>query len=187
MLDIVIATAGSQMKSEYAVSLFDTANLLQDKRLNARFINAQSSIVASARQMLFDAAKELNAQRLVFIDSDMSWSTDSFERLIESDQDIVSGLYLDELGQAVAFTSNQQRISQKELTTNVRYKPLHHVGFGFISLSQRVMHALTQPFLMDGEYGEDAAFCEHARAAQFNIYLDTRIRVTHHKTIALTP
>jgi hypothetical protein len=186
MIEVVILTPGQQMQGEYVTSLVNTINVLNSQNISFSFGNGQSALVARARQTPYQVARDMDFQRLVWIDSDISWQSESFFKLLSNNLDIVTGAYLDELGQVVAMGLNQQRITKEQLNSTT---PIEIVwcGFGFISLSRDVVTALPEPFIKSGEYGEDIAFCMNARNMGFKIYLDPTIKVTHHKTVAITP
>lgn len=180
--DVIILTPATWVIGDYVQSLVQTIKELERERITYAFGNAQSSIVAQGRELCLSHVKSLDFGKLFWIDGDMSWRPSDFLSLYRSTHDIISGLYLNERGEPVCYPLNGKLVN---LRTTI--EPMSWVGFGFVCMSKRVSDALDKPFLMDGEYGEDVAFCKHARAAQFNIYLDPTIRVTHHKTIALTP
>jgi hypothetical protein len=154
--------------------------------LCVQFGNAQSALVSQARQTAYTVAKQKNFERLIWIDSDISWQTADFFRCISTDHDILSGVYLDELGRVVATRLDGDRVSLEQLEAQEPFE-IAWCGFGFVSLSKDVVAALAEPFIREGEYGEDIAFCKNARAAGFSVWLDPTIQVTHHKTVAITP
>ena len=174
------------MQAAYVVSLTNTYNYFSKQGLEIVFGNGQSALVARARQTPYEVARQMDFERMVWIDSDISWEVDDFVKLVTNDHDILTGAYLDELGRVVATRLDGDRVSREQLESQEPFE-IAWCGFGFVSLSKEVVAALAEPFIRDGEYGEDVAFCKNARAAGFSVWLDPTIRVTHHKTIALTP
>jgi hypothetical protein len=174
------------MQAEYVTSLVSTLNHLLPQGITVKFGNGQAALVARARQTPYEAARRMQFERMVWIDSDMSWQVDDFLRLVATDHDILTGAYLDELGRVVATRLDGNRVSRQQLDTQEPFE-IAWCGFGFVSLSKDVVAALPEPFIKDGEYGEDISFCYNARNMGFKVFLDPTIRVTHHKTIAITP
>lgn len=174
------------MQAEYVTSLVSTLNHLLPQGVTVKYGNGQAALVARARQTPYEAARQMQFERMVWIDSDISWQVDDFLKLVSTDHDILAGAYLDELGRVVATRLDGNRVSREQLDDQEPFE-IAWCGFGFVSLSKDVVAALPEPFIRDGEYGEDIAFCKNARAAGFSVWLDPTIRVTHHKTIAITP
>jgi hypothetical protein len=174
------------MQGEYVTSLVSTLNHLLPQGLTIKFGNGQSPLVAQARQSTYQAARQMHFERMVWIDSDISWQVDDFLKLISTNHDVLTGAYLDELGRVVATRLDGDRVSLEQLEAQEPFE-IAWCGFGFVSLSKDVVAALAEPFIREGEYGEDIAFCKNARAAGFSVWLDPTIQVTHHKTVAITP
>ena len=106
---------------------------------------------------------EAHSHRLVIIDSDIEFSLDDLDALLEHDEDVVSGIYSDAVGGIV------------------------RTGCGFMSIRREVLenlapHAFTPYVLPDGRVsGEDVGFLHNARQAGFETVLDEQIRVGHVK------
>jgi hypothetical protein len=183
--DILILTAGSQIQAEYVTSLVSTLNHLLPQGVTVKYGNGQAALVAKARQTCYEVARQMQFERMVWIDSDMSWQVDDFLKLVATDQDVLTGAYLDELGQVVATRLDGNRVSREQLDAEEPFE-IAWCGFGFVSLSKKIVAALPEPFIRDGEYGEDVAFCKNAHAAGFSVWLDPTIRATHHKTVAFS-
>ena len=174
------------MQAEYVTSLVGTLNHLLPQGVTVKFGVGQSPLVARARQTPYEVARQMEFERMIWIDSDMSWQVDDFLRLVATDHDILTGAYVDELGRVVAKRLDGDRVSREQLGNQEPFE-VAWCGFGFVSLSKDIVAALPEPFVRDGEYGEDVSFCKNARAAGFSVWLDPTIQVTHHKTMALTP
>jgi hypothetical protein len=185
MSDIIILTPGDSMRAEYVVSLTNTLNYLLPQGVIIKFGNGQSSLIAKARQTLYEAARQMEFSRMVWIDSDMSWQVDDFLKLVATDHDILTGCYLDELGRVVATGLDGNRVIREQLDEQESFE-IESCGFGFISLSKDVVDCLVEPFILDGQYGEDIAFCYNARNMGFKIFIDPIIKVVHHKMTAIT-
>lgn len=182
MPDVVILTPGNSMCAEYVQSLVNTMNVMNDQGISHKWGNSQGSLVGWVRNRVYEQARELEFSKLVWIDSDISWSVEAFAALVDHDKDIVSGLYLNSNREPVGQPRNYEtKLMLQEMVE------MEWVGFGFLCMSKAVVDALAEPFIRDGEYGEDVAFSFNARDAGFDMWLDPRIRVTHHKTVPLIP
>ena len=209
--DVVIATPGSKMESEYVRSLIETTQFLSNKKITWKFVNGRSSMVSAARerclfsepynrginQELFDG--EFNYGKIFWIDSDMSWTINDFMSILTSDKDIVTGAcmmadnyhlsaypkiggYMLHRGAIVSLPQEPQRIEA--------------CGMGFIAMKNGVLENTERPWFSDIEIqilgrdeenlnwicgSEDIAFCERARRSGFDIWLDPTVRVGHVK------
>ena len=102
--DVVFATPGHSLKADYVKSLIETTKWLDSKGLSYHFISRYSSFVPSARENTatdssgadwvateFGAGK-FTYSRIIWIDSDVSWTVEALEMLLSSDKDIISGM-----------------------------------------------------------------------------------------------
>jgi GT2 family glycosyltransferase len=185
MSDVLIITPGSFVKSEYVTSLVNTLNFLNEKGISVKFGNSQSPIIFQARQTPYDLSKKINFKKMIWIDSDISWQVDDFLKLLESDKDIISGVYLNELGEIVAKGLNEKTIEKKDIEKNFLPIEVSWCGFGFMCLSKEITLELKNPFARQNQIGEDVSFCLNAREAGYSVYLDPLVRVSHYKTIEI--
>jgi GT2 family glycosyltransferase len=170
------------MRAEYVQSLVQTTQLLNEEGISFTWGNGQGSLIGFIRNSLWQQVRGMNFDKLVCIDSDISWEKHDFVNLTSQDFDILSGFYLNENRLPVGDTyDSKATILMHDLTK------MNWVGFGFLAISKKVVEKLSEPFIREGHYGEDVAFSLNARDAGFDIWLDPKIRVTHHKTIAITP
>jgi len=207
--DVVIATPGRSVTSEYVKSLVDTCAWLDGQGLTYTFLNKYSSFVPSARELTATDSYvhdwETNAiaggrfeyKVIVWIDSDISWTVEDFERLILSDKDIISGLYQTHPNGTVAvhFPDDQGRptkVNKVEFMMHDEDVEVGGVGFGFVAMKQGVFENIPRPWFLinrvkwDGHdfytnVGEDYSWCANAQRAGFKIWVDPLVKVLHHK------
>jgi len=178
--DIVILTPGEMIQGEHVTSLVNTLGVLHERGITYKWGNSQGALVGWIRHRAYQEARNIQFQKLVWIDSDISWDVDSFLSIISSDKDILSGLYINSKYEPVGKPKNPH-------TSLNHIVEMDWVGFGFLCMTKNVVDALSEPFIRNGEYGEDIAFSLNARDAGFDLWLDPSIRVTHHKTMPLIP
>jgi hypothetical protein len=202
--NVLIATPGRNVEMPYLKSLMDTLEVLQEKNISYKFINQYSSQVSAAREgtIMNDRFLDITSttpmlgkatyDKVLWIDSDMSWTPEDFLKLYESEKDIVSGVYVSDHNVLMYTPSNYEHLKQNDLVE------ITHAGFGFICVKQGVFESMTRPWfetryvkttVNGGEhlvpYGEDYSWCVKAREAGFKIYLDPTVRLSHHKNIEL--
>jgi hypothetical protein len=213
-VDVVICTPGSHLGRDYLRSLLATINELNNKGITWGHSNEYSSHVADAREITLAGSRKndyennlpfygnVKYNKLFWIDSDISWTPEDFLKLYESDKDIVSGAYLSASADVMAYEKllyppfTFEEFSKKEGVIEVE-----GVGFGFVAIKNGVFESLSKPWFQqayvkrmieDGSIkdyailGEDLSFCSRIAEKGFTIYVDTDVRVIHHKQVKMT-
>lgn len=145
-----------------------------------------------ARDEMGKRALEIDADYLFMIDDDMISEGDIFERLWESNKDIIAPL---------AFTRNFPHkpvlyacregwdpVTQKDHFTN--YSIMNYpknklvecdaVGFGAVLIKVDCLKKVPQPWFMNpNSTGEDINFCYQAKKYGFRTWMDTRVKLGH--------
>jgi hypothetical protein len=211
--DIVFATPGNSMKFEYVKSLVETMYWLSDRRISYHLVSQQSSFVPSAREKTatdsegqdweatgFGAGK-FTYGRILWIDSDISWTVEAFKMLWDSPEDIISGMYaVDRTGRIAAMNlESGHPVSISSLNLLLEAEPLKvdGVGFGFLMVKYGVFEKMLRPWFQIRSaslagvdfpvmFGEDYSWCLGAKEAGFDIWLHPLCKVEHHKELVLT-
>jgi hypothetical protein len=212
--NVVIATPGSELKADFVKSLIETTKWLNKKGLSYHFVNQYSSFVPSARENTatdsFGADWEAVAfgggkftyEKIIWIDSDISWSIEAFETLLKSDRDIVSGMVaVGRDGRISGMRLNEQGhpVSLNAMEFLIEGEPVKvdGVGFGFVAVKSGVFEKMKRPWFKIREIeiegadfpvmlGEDYSWCVGAKEAGFKIFLHPLVRVEHHKGVIFT-
>lgn len=208
--DVLIATPGKMLHAEYVSSLVDTVRWLESQGLTYKFLNKQGSLISSTRELTALDAYSPNWEahevgggaytygKIFWIDSDVEWDVEAFEKIYRSEESIVGGLYQTAPDGRVAvafFDSVGQPSVVREQDFIMLDEGLHEcygLGFGFIAMKSGVFEACDRPwFLMERikyahldfelNVGEDYSFCINARRNGFKTYVDSTVKVKHHK------
>ena len=210
--NIVFATPGKLIHGDYVKCLVETTKWLNEKGMTYKFLNYASSLVSQAREVTaIDgdksdwSVKEIGSgrftyDRIVWIDSDISWGPEAFEKLMTSEHEIISGMYYTQIHtmsiSVAKFTDDGLRnpTNAKELDFFFDEEPVEvfGVGFGFISMKSGVFERMQRPWFRTEriddpvhkitlDIGEDYSWCMNARRAGMKIMLDPSIKVDHHK------
>jgi hypothetical protein len=198
------------LHAEYVSSLVDTVRWLEEQGKTYKFLNKQGSLISSTRESTaLDSyvpnwdTREVGGGaftygKIFWIDSDIEWTVDAFKQIFEAEQDIIGGMYQTSPDGRVAvafFDSAGQPTVVREQDFMMIEEEIHEVyglGFGFIAMKSGVFEACDRPwFLMerirwshlefDLNIGEDYSFCVNARRNGFKTYLDSTVKVGHHK------
>lgn len=207
--NVVIATPGRMFHSEYVASLVKTTCWLAEQGLRYTFLNKYSSFVPSARELTATntyvhnwqtrevGSGEFTYDKIFWIDSDIEWTPEDFERLWSSELDIVSGLYQTSPTGVVAvnFPDDQGRptkVNKIEFLLHDEPVEVGGVGFGFVAMKQGVFETMERPWFLinrvkwdDVDFytnvGEDYSWCANAQRAGYKIWVDPQVKVLHHK------
>jgi len=209
--NILIATPGRTIHGPYVKSLVETTKWLNERGLTYKFLNYGSSLVSQARECTAIDSDTSNWEtheigsgkytydRIVWIDSDISWGAEAFEKLITSEHEIISGMYYTQIGDMSVSVSmfapdGKSPVNCKELDFFMVDEPIEifGAGFGFISMKSGVFERMQRPwfrieridhplFKITLDIGEDYSWCMNARRAGMKVMLDPSIKVNHHK------
>src|SRR3990167_1773064 len=144
----------------------------------------QGGDIVSARTFCVQDAIEKKATHIFFVDSDMSFPSDTLERLLKHDKEIVTVEYNRRRLPAESVTTPLTERSETEL-----YKA-RNIGGGCLLIKleifNRVLKPLAKPYFNFGRgkdgmvvIGEDTWFANTARDAGIDSWIDPTIKVGH--------
>ncbi len=152
--------------------------------------------VFQVRTDLLNQAREWNPDYYMWIDSDSNFSPQDFEKLMNHDKDIVSGVYL--LREAMKsyklygeapFACHCLTENRWLTTADVRGKTdliqVRANGMGWMLIKAKAMNAVKEPFKADGERSEDILLQERLFDLDIKSYIDPTIIIGHEKMIIL--
>jgi len=215
--DILIATPGINFEVQYIKSLVKTLEECNKRGLTYKWLNNYSSLVHHARELTASGSEdrildpmqtkpggnEITYNKIFWIDSDISWETEDFFKLYDSEDDIVSGIYLlaDGFQTSVHMFGENKSISPLEILNKKDKIKVQSIGFGFVAIKSGVFEKIKRPWFslqlvkvgesIDGEdvvdsIGEDISWCIKAKDAGFDCYLDPTVKVSHIKRVAIS-
>ena len=210
--DVVIATPGKELHQGYVTSLVETLRWLTEQGLTYKWLNKSGSLVSTTRELTaLDSytpdweTREIGRgqftyEKIFWIDSDIGWDIEQFQKIWQSDLDIVGGMYQTAPDGRVAvakfdFDGMPTVVREQDfILEEQRFIEVFGLGFGFIAMKSGVFEKCDRPwFLMERikwphiEYelniGEDYSWCVNARRNGFKVMLDSEVKVKHHKEI----
>jgi hypothetical protein len=148
---------------------------------------------------------ELDYDYLMWIDSDILFTIEQFEKLLSHNEDIISGLYKMEGGKQFATVQNWDEeffkkngyfefMQEKDIKNKTEPIDVSYTGFGFILIKKGVFESLNYPWFepIKQKIGnmvdftmEDVSFCLKAKEKKYKIKIDPTIIVGHQKNIIL--
>ena len=139
----------------------------------------------SSRSDAVRQAQSLEAGSLLFLDSDMEWEPDLYERLNAVNADIVCGLFWQR--RVPSFPTIVNKVKAEDGTDQLHtinpdgsIQEVDACGMAATLIRKSVLDWCEYPsFAHHGFISEDFEFCLRARAAGFRIKCDTSIKVAH--------
>ena len=209
-VNVIIATPGHSMMKDYVRSLLELTGKLNQEGITWAWSSEYSSHVADAREMTLNGnnQNEINEQRpfkgsvtydkILWIDSDITFKPEDALTLIKSDKDIITGAYLLGSGEVTVYKellkSGYAYDEVKSMTEPVK---VAGCGFGFLAVKSGIFESMTRPWFQsaiitsdDGfsfpMMGEDLSWCKRVTDLGYDIWFDPTVRVTHNKMMKLT-
>ena len=151
------------------------------------------SLIYDARNKLAAEAVKLEADYIMWFDSDMIFQADTLERLmkdLDDGRDIVSGLYFRRSAPFSPVAFEKIQIADGD---DCEFKDYHGdltgihevegVGFGCVLMRSDVIFECFSKygtcFSPIGKVGEDLSFCWRARELGYKIWLDADVKLGH--------
>lgn len=178
-----------QVYPEFAYSLAELTAYLKQSGISYVLHMTKGSCLPQQRYNLVREAQDVRSSQILWLDSDMTFPRDIFQRLNEHDLDIVACTYStkDEMRGSVAFKKDGDTV-KRLVYQDQAIEPIDAIGMGVMLTRTEIFDILPQPwfqFYWDHEYkyfnGEDVYFCEQATDHGYEIYvdLDTSRQIGH--------
>ena len=214
--DVLIATPGAMLEAQYVKSLVATLTECDKRGISYKWLNAYSSLVHHARELTASGGEGMNLNpihkgpmgdtvtynKIFWIDSDISWTTEQFFKLYDSDKEVISGAYLlaDGTTTTIHEWGNPGGISKERILEMTDIMKVQSIGFGFVAIKSGVFEKLDRPWfkhfdqeimrigdkILKDSIGEDISWCINAYQAGVEVYFDPAVLVTHMKKAPIT-
>ena len=196
----ILTPCGDQVHTEYCVSLsLMLLHTLAQPEINLEKLTVQTygcSIIPHSRNVLAAAALELGVTHTLWIDADMGFPKDMLLRFLTRDEEIIG---INAMMRRPPYLNCAQKTPREPLVTNPESTGLeivHRTGFGVMWIATDVFRKVGMP-LFNLEYqhdtgvfrGEDYFFCESAKKAGYEIYVDHDLskQIQHLGTFGYNP
>lgn len=192
------------MKTLIAIPCMDTVHtLFFDAMLRLRFpadtqvVTSKSSLIYDARNMLARLAVEQDFDRVLWLDSDITFEPDLVERLsaaMDEGREFVTGLYFtrrapikpcvyEHCGMIVGSGGRPRPIADSFTDIPEHVFQVAAAGFGgcmvSVDLIRRIAEKYGLPFSPITGFGEDLSFCLRATELGVPLWCDPSIRLGH--------
>lgn len=150
------------------------------------------SLIYDSRDAIAQHAVENDYDYVLYVDSDMVFTSEDVKKLVSNDADICSGLYVTRHGEnrnvcyKKIITRRRFPYRQPSLihdTAITGYGPVEAVGFGFCLIKTSVLKSMFKRYKSIFEpkwgVGEDIAFCIRAKKCGYKIFIDRDVKLGH--------
>jgi hypothetical protein len=146
-----------------------------------------SCYLHESRNDVFRHALKLDAEYVLFVDSDMVFPEDALNKLIARDKEIIGVNY-----NYRAYPIRAITVLDKDVPDSLTDPfPVRVAGTGFLLIKTKILKLLPEPWFhfnpshSDGTplTGEDPWFCNVARAHGINVWVDPTIKMGHIGTV----
>jgi hypothetical protein len=151
-----------------------------------------SCYVNENREAISEHAVKGGFTHVLFLDDDHVFAPHTLLQLLRCDRDIVSGLYL-KREQPFVPVAYDRELADGAVAPRF-LMPMEHglvkvkaVGAGCLLVKTGVLKHLTRPWWRREHLGEDVGFCQRARAAGYEVFVDTDTPVGHTFSAVLWP
>lgn len=163
------------------------------------------SLIQRARNNIAKAFLETDYEYLMFLDADIEFTPEDFQKVWNIQPDIGVGFYpMKKIGAPYAAWVNGKLVENPDKIGDII--EVDYAGTGFMLIHRKVFEGMREktpakiheegsgtsyawfdPRVEDGIYlSEDYAFCRDARAVGFKVLMDPSVKLTHHGTYAYT-
>lgn len=175
---------------KFSESLNKLMQWLNINNVNYRVEFKGGTLLYMSRDYLVDLAYKWSKgfTHVLWLDADMVFEPDIFDRLYDDNKEMVTGLYRGRHG-------NKQLNIFKKISPGVRFtiedtydskgEPFEIAGCGFgcvltkVSLLEKVAKEYGSSFMPTESMGEDIAFCDRVGKLGVKIFCDPKIHVGH--------
>ena len=182
------------------LSQYHFANELGDTKISiCKSENCRFPIDANRNEHVRWVMDNLKPDYIMFLDADMTFPKDIILRLLADQKDIVSGMYhYGSSARGFAPIALRRRSDVGQIYSIVHYYPdkpfwVDAIGMGAVLIKSDVFNNISFPWFgyqVDEATGinsisEDMQFCQKAREAGYDIWVDPRVKCGHIKTMVI--
>ncbi len=181
MIIAVGMPSNGKVCSAFAVSLCRLVTVSASVGLQIFIIDQRTSLIQQGRHEIVKHALDRLADKVLFLDTDMTFPQDTLLRLIAARKQIVG---CDYAKRRLPVEATVMELPGKKPTFGV--EEVAALGTGCLLVDCGVFRKLGEPYFntewRDGKFvGEDYWFCERARAAGYGVWVDRELsgRIGH--------
>jgi len=170
--------SGDMVHKDFAMSLVGIIQYTQLHRPDIKLacIDTRSSIVQKGRHEIVEAAMSINAQKILFLDSDMMFPASIVRDLENQDKDIIGCNYTTRRAPIKPTCMRLDKQGYEDFRIS-GVREVGYIGTGALLISTDVFRKIGKPYFnitwnAENEQfvGEDYTFCDKAREHGYKVY-----------------
>jgi len=178
----ILVPTRDNVHSHFAFCLAELIKTLQETGINSNLFFDSSTILLNQRENLIKKAQQINADYVLWLDSDMMFPSTIVNRLLAHNKDIVACNYMKRSKplRTVAYTDINDWDSWLMIKEQNDLVEVQGVGMGCMLMKTDIFNKLSKPYF-EFEYknetedwlGEDFSLQRKLRDLNYKIYIDT--------------
>lgn len=202
-MKIIFCIPGRNFSNNFLTSWTRLLKYCHQNNIQAELSNGYVSIVHLARysclminpestcKICLNPFSETTYDYIMWIDSDMVFNPEDFEKLLKSDKDVITGLAkVEATNQYACFKKEKnERITEEYLKDNSGIIETSFTGMSFMLIKRGVYERMPFPyFSVPGESGmlsETLSFCHNLSKANIPIYAHLDVVIGHEKPMII--
>jgi len=171
----------------FAKSLANLTSKLTADNIDFNLHIVCGSVIAQSRIDLANEALDNGCTHILWLDSDIHFPANVFNRLISHDKQIVAGTYSTRYSPFVSVAFTDPDNTNKRLTASSGLHKVWAVGMGCMLTQASVYNELPKPWfsheynkILDNYSGEDIYFCNQAMHHGIDVFVDADIKLAHY-------
>ena len=182
-LSILVATRDT-VHSQFAYCLTQLYNTTREAGIDAYLFFDSSTILLNQRNNLIKKAKDVNSDYVLWIDSDMMFSSTTALRLLGHNKDIVACNYMRRSKplKTVAYVDLNDWDSWVPMEPQNELIKVQGVGMGCMLMKSEVFDKLDKPYFefqykedTEDYFGEDFILLGKLRELGYEVFIDTQL------------
>jgi len=182
-LSILVPTRDT-VHSQFSYCLAQLFNTTREAGIDAYLFFDSSTILLNQRNNLIKKSKEVNSDYVLWLDSDMMFSSTTALRLLEHNKDIVACNYMRRSKplKTVAYTNLNDWNSWVPMEPQTDLVKVQGVGMGCMLMKTEVFNKLEKPYFefqykedTEDYFGEDFILLGKLRELGYEVFIDTQL------------
>lgn len=183
MMIAIVFPSSDMVHARFAGCLANLVTYTASLGYRVGIANPRCSIIQIGRYIGVQQARAMNADKVLFIDSDQTFQHDALINLLNDNKKIVGAASLTRV-EPVSYTCKDKSGDRIDFSHRKGLHEVHTNGFPLTLIDMEVFDKLEEPYFdvsfKDGQFtGEDESFCHAARKAGYKVWVDADVKVGH--------
>ena len=183
-MKIVFCIPGKKFSGTFLTCWTNLIKNLQINNIDWAMVNGYVPNISMSRQALLDRGRMHRPTHYMWIDDDQVFTFDQFQKLLNHDLDIISGIYKKSNDLFACCKLNGETLTIADKLEGVNEVMAN--GMGFMLVKKEVFDGMYNPFdLLNENQWEDFGFANKARQLGYKVNIDSTIIVGHEKLMTI--